>query len=130
MVRGMLFGVPVRNAPPHLTEEVEAAFLSQVSEVANEVCNGMLVTSVAVRQACRVKDQGGLDHRPSRNVSGSAVRDRGPPIGDFFSKKPKAICPEAARKGAADTGECRAPIADMERKLSELCFVREYRKSD
>ena len=27
------------------------------------------------------------NHRPSRNVSGTAVRDRDPPIGDFFPKK-------------------------------------------
>jgi hypothetical protein len=33
---------------------------------------------------------GGLDHPTVRNVSGTAVRDRDAPIGDY-SKKPKAI---------------------------------------
>ena len=30
------------------------------------------------------------DHRPSRNISGSAVRNRDPPNGDYF-QKPQAI---------------------------------------
>jgi hypothetical protein len=32
----------------------------------------------------------GLDH-PFRPPTGTAVRDRDPPIGDFLPKKPKAI---------------------------------------
>jgi hypothetical protein len=39
----MALGVPMANASLYLTEEVKAAFLGQVSEVANEVCDGMLV---------------------------------------------------------------------------------------
>jgi hypothetical protein len=44
----MLLGVPMANASLYLTEEVEAAFLGQVSEVANEVCDGMLVACATV----------------------------------------------------------------------------------
>src|SRR5262249_29764668 len=41
--RSMMLGVPMANASLYLTEEVEAAFFGQVSEVANEVCDRMLV---------------------------------------------------------------------------------------
>ena len=40
-------GVPVPNAPLYLTDEVKAALLGQVSEVANEVCDGMFVACAA-----------------------------------------------------------------------------------
>jgi len=39
------------------------------------------------------------NHRPSGNVSGSAVRDRDAPIGDFFPKKEKRSGQAAARNG-------------------------------
>jgi hypothetical protein len=44
----MLFRVPVPNAPPHLAEKVETALISQVSEIADQVCDGMIVTSLTV----------------------------------------------------------------------------------
>ena len=40
--------IPVPNAPPDLAEKVETALLGQVSEIADQVCDGMLVTGVAV----------------------------------------------------------------------------------
>jgi len=49
---------------------------------------------------------GRSDHRPSRNVSRTAVRDRDPPMRDYF-QKPK----------------CPAQIADVEADV-EVCFVR------
>ena len=36
------------NAAPYLVEKVEAAPLSQVSEIANEVCDRMLVACAAM----------------------------------------------------------------------------------
>ena len=48
VVFGVMLRVPVPNAPPYLAEKVEAALLSQVSEIADQVCDGMLVTSAAV----------------------------------------------------------------------------------
>jgi hypothetical protein len=47
-VNSMMLGVPMPDAPPDLAEKVEAALLRQVPEVADKVCDGMLVTSVAV----------------------------------------------------------------------------------
>jgi hypothetical protein len=44
----MMLGVPVPNASLYLIEEVEAALLGQVSEVANQVRNGVLGTFTAV----------------------------------------------------------------------------------
>ncbi len=41
--------VPVPNATPYLAEKVEAALLGQVSKIADQVRDGMLVTSAAVR---------------------------------------------------------------------------------
>ena len=36
------------NPSPDLTDKVKATFLSQVSEIANQVCDGMLVAGAAV----------------------------------------------------------------------------------
>ena len=44
----IMLRVPVSNAPPYLAEKVEAALLGQMSEIADQVCDGMLVTSAAV----------------------------------------------------------------------------------
>jgi hypothetical protein len=38
-----MFGVPMLDASLYLTQEVEAALLGQVSEVANQVCDSMFV---------------------------------------------------------------------------------------
>ena len=38
-----MFGVPMLDASLYLTQEVEAALLGQVSEVANQVCDRSLV---------------------------------------------------------------------------------------
>src|SRR6266487_1197728 len=46
-VFGMMFRIPMANPSPDLTDKVEAALLSQVSEIASQVCNGMLVTGAA-----------------------------------------------------------------------------------
>jgi hypothetical protein len=43
----MLFLIPMPNPSPVLTDKVKAPFLSQVSEIANQVCDGMLVTGAA-----------------------------------------------------------------------------------
>ena len=43
-----MLGVPVPNASFYLTQEIEAALLGQVSEVANQVCDSVLVASAAV----------------------------------------------------------------------------------
>ena len=37
------------NPSPDLTDKVKAALLSQVSEIANQVCDGMLVVGATVR---------------------------------------------------------------------------------
>ena len=47
-VFSMKFRVPMSNPSPDLTDKVKAAFLSQVSEIANQVCDGMLVAGAAV----------------------------------------------------------------------------------
>jgi hypothetical protein len=44
----MKFRVPMPNPPPNLTDKVKAAFLSQVSEIANQVCDGVLVIGTGV----------------------------------------------------------------------------------
>ena len=44
----MMLGVPVPNGSLYLSQEVEAALLGQVSEVANQVCDSTLVASAAV----------------------------------------------------------------------------------
>jgi hypothetical protein len=44
----MMFRVPMPNPSPNLTDKVKATLLSQVSEIANQVCDGMLVTGAAV----------------------------------------------------------------------------------
>ena len=43
-----MLGVPMAEASFNLAEEVEAAFLGQVSEIANELCDGMLVACATV----------------------------------------------------------------------------------
>jgi hypothetical protein len=48
MVASVMFGVPMPNSSSDLTDEVEPALLSQVSEIADQVCDGMLVTSAAM----------------------------------------------------------------------------------
>ena len=45
----MMFGVPVPDASLDLAEKVEAPLLRQVPEVADQVCDGMLVSGVAWR---------------------------------------------------------------------------------
>ena len=47
-IRRMVLGVPVPDASPYLAQEVEASLLGQVSQVADQVCDGMLVASSAV----------------------------------------------------------------------------------
>jgi len=47
-VVSVMFGAPMRNPSPDLTDKIEAALLSQVSEIADQICDGMLVTSAAV----------------------------------------------------------------------------------
>ena len=44
----MMFRVPMPNPSPDLTDKVEATLLSQVSEIADQVCDGMLVSGAAV----------------------------------------------------------------------------------
>src|ERR1035438_3288129 len=44
----MMFRVPMPNPSPDLTDKVKAALLSQVSEIANQIRDGMLVTGAAV----------------------------------------------------------------------------------
>src|ERR1035437_6055440 len=44
----MMFRVPMPNPSSDLTDEVEPALLSQVPKIADQVCDGMLVTSAAV----------------------------------------------------------------------------------
>jgi hypothetical protein len=48
MVASVMFRIPMPNPSSDLTDEVEPALLSQVSEIADQVCDGMLVTSAAV----------------------------------------------------------------------------------
>jgi hypothetical protein len=55
-VFSMMFRVPMPNPSLDLTDKVEAALLSQVSEIADQVCDGMFVTSAAVP----LKNRGGL----------------------------------------------------------------------
>jgi hypothetical protein len=48
MFRSMMFRIPMPNPSPNLTDKVKATLLSQVSEIANQVCDGMLVAGAAV----------------------------------------------------------------------------------
>ena len=43
-----MFGVPMLDASLYLTQEVEAALLGQVSEVANQVCDSMFVAGATL----------------------------------------------------------------------------------
>ena len=47
-IRNMTLGVPMADAAFYLVEKVEAALISQVSEVANEVGDRMLVACAAM----------------------------------------------------------------------------------
>ena len=47
-IRRMMLGVPVPDTSPYLAQKVEASILCQVPEVADQVCDGMLVASSAV----------------------------------------------------------------------------------
>jgi hypothetical protein len=47
-VTSMMLSIPMPDAPLDLAEEVEATLLRQVSEVGDQVRDGMLVTSAAV----------------------------------------------------------------------------------
>ena len=44
----MTLGVPMADAALYLVEKVEAALIRQVAEVANEVCDRMLVACAAM----------------------------------------------------------------------------------
>jgi hypothetical protein len=44
----MMLRVPVPDAPLDLADKVEATILSQMTEVADQVCDGMLVSSATV----------------------------------------------------------------------------------
>jgi hypothetical protein len=44
----MMLRVPVPDAPLELAEKVEATILSQMTEVADQVCDGMLVSGATV----------------------------------------------------------------------------------
>jgi hypothetical protein len=48
VVTGMMLCVPVPDAPPDFAKKVEATLLGQVPEIADQVCDGMLVTGAAV----------------------------------------------------------------------------------
>src|SRR5664280_2140975 len=52
-VLSMMFRVPMPNPSPDLTDKVKAALLSQVSEIADQVCDGMIVTGAAVPRKIR-----------------------------------------------------------------------------
>jgi hypothetical protein len=47
-VRSMTLGVPVADTAPDFVEKVKAARLCQVSEIANEVCDHILVACAAM----------------------------------------------------------------------------------
>ena len=59
-----MFCVPMPNPSLDLTDKVEAAFLSQVSKIADQVCNGMFITGATVP----LKNRDGLGG--PRNVIG------------------------------------------------------------
>ena len=44
----MTLGVPMADAALYFVEKVEAALIRQVAEVANEVCDRMLVACAAI----------------------------------------------------------------------------------
>ena len=55
-VFGMMFRVPMPNPSPDLIDKVEAALLSQVPKIADQVRDGVFVTGTAVP----LKDRDGL----------------------------------------------------------------------
>jgi hypothetical protein len=56
----MTLGVPVPNASPYLAHKIEAALVGQVSEIANQICNGMLIarTTMLLESCNRVGGPG------------------------------------------------------------------------
>jgi hypothetical protein len=44
----MMFRVPMSNPSLDLADKVEAALLSQMSEIADQVCNGMFISGTTV----------------------------------------------------------------------------------
>ena len=48
VVVSVMFGVPMPNPSSDLADKVETTLLSEVSEIADQVCDGMLVTRAAV----------------------------------------------------------------------------------
>ena len=59
-IGSMTLGVPVPNASPYLTHKIEAALVGQVSEIANQICNGMLIahTTMLLESCNRVGGPG------------------------------------------------------------------------
>jgi hypothetical protein len=47
-VLSMTFRKPMPNSSPDLTDKVEAALLSQMSEIADQACDGILLGGAAV----------------------------------------------------------------------------------
>jgi hypothetical protein len=98
----MMFRVPMPNPSLDLADKVEAALLSQMSEIADQVCNGMFISGTTVP----LKNLNGLGG--PRNVVGfipharpSTWRDRvllvtSPRFGDEHSR---------ARQNHSDFGE-------------------------
>jgi hypothetical protein len=60
----MMFRAPMPNLSPDLTDKIEAALLSQVSKIADQVCDGMFIIGAAVL----LKNRDGLGG--PRNVVG------------------------------------------------------------
>jgi hypothetical protein len=46
-VKGMMFSEPVPNTPPNFAEKIDAALFPQVSEIADQVCEGVFVNGAA-----------------------------------------------------------------------------------
>src|SRR5450756_846181 len=63
-VFSMMFRVPMPNPSLDLTDKVEPALLGQMSEIADQVCDGMFITGAAVP----LKNRDGLGS-PSNVVS-------------------------------------------------------------
>ena len=63
-IGSVVLGVPVPNAAPQLAQKIETAMLSQMSEIADEVGDGMFVTGAAM-----LLENGGRFRRPGDMVS-------------------------------------------------------------
>jgi hypothetical protein len=46
-VMSMMLREPVRNSPPNLAEEIAVALISQLSEISDQVCDGVLFNGAA-----------------------------------------------------------------------------------